>query len=144
MQRKICQRLSICVLVLIANACTINIGEKSARRKCYLNHIGTYVVDTNTIDSSKFHDWKVCRDFRITFKTDSTFFMNKRVPFFVDTYGMWDAGTCGFESSGTIKYFHSPVESQFGPYNSEAAFFSMLYFSNYDRQLNLLQFKKIK
>ena len=74
----------------------------------------------------KGYDFDSLINFRIVFKNDSTFQMNMKVDFFSDTIGKWDPGSCGFESSGSIRYYHSNEVQQFGVCQENDSFFTKM------------------
>ena len=89
---------------------------KEARQKCYLGQLGSYQFDTHkTIMGGNFSkDSARLSQLIITFNPDSTFHTNMIVPFLDDTLGYWDAGTCGFENWGMMRFEKYPHKIQFG------------------------------
>ena len=107
-------------------------SEKEAKNECFLNHVGEYQFDIQKTISEfgslgpYANDSLYLSDFRVFFKPDSTFYMNKKVNFFSDTIGRWESGTCGFESPGSLRYNSSPAIEQFGPCQVGDSFFTKL------------------
>jgi hypothetical protein len=59
----------------------------------FQNQLGTYILDIHkTVLGSYSKDSAVYKNLRITFKADSTFSMNMKVPFICDSIGRWNAG----------------------------------------------------
>lgn len=78
----------------------------------------------------------------IIFQPDSTFHANRLVPFLEDTVGVWDAGTCGFESSGKLRFKHTPVVIDFSPYNENDSMFAIIGSNGKDGRPHYYWFKK--
>lgn len=59
----------------------------------FKNQLGTYVLDIHkTVLGNYSKDSTGYKNLRITFKADSTFSMNMKVPFICDSIGRWNAG----------------------------------------------------
>lgn len=134
--------LLMILLCLLHSSC--DFGEANARKRCYLSQIGIYKFDTLKNNISEFKDIPHLDSFYIVFKPDSSFYMNRKVPFFTDTFGIWDAGTCGFENSGLLRYKNFPVEEQFGSCHQGDSFFTIQSPYKEHEQSYFLWFKKIK
>ncbi|MEO6549318.1 MAG: hypothetical protein ABIN94_15050 [Ferruginibacter sp.] len=123
-------RLLLPVYILSIGFSSCNYDQSKAERRCFLNQIGTYKFDVHKTVMNAGNLGVYSKDsfklekFRIVFKADSTFYMNMKVDFFSDTCGYWKSGACGFENPGTIKYYNSPVEEQFGPCAIGDSFFT--------------------
>lgn len=78
----------------------------------------------------------------IIFQPDSTFHANRLVPFLEDTVGVWDAGTCGFESSGKLRFKQTSVVIDFSPYNENDSMFAIIGSNGKDGRPHYYWFKK--
>lgn len=123
-------KFSWSVYVLCIGFISCNYEESKAEKKCFLNQIGVYKFDAQKTIMNAGNLGLYAKDslrltkFFIVFKSDSTFYMNMKVDFFSDTIGYWKSGACGFENPGTVKYYNSPVEEQFGPCAIGDSFFT--------------------
>lgn len=106
-------KFSLAILVLVVSC---GLSEEEARNRCKISHAGSYVLDTTRTERALLATDSVgTKGLIIIFNTDSTFYTNMRVAFLDDTCGFWDAGTCGFESSGKLYFKHSPHIISFAP-----------------------------
>ena len=128
---------------LFCNSCAL---KKSKTTKCFQGQIGKYMFDEKkTIEQSgTLGGYDTLKYFRIEFRNDSTFQMNMVVDFFSDTIGIWDPGSCGFESSGSIRYHHSKEVQQFGVCQENDSFFTKMSPFKAKHGTITLWFKKIK
>jgi hypothetical protein len=70
-----------------------NIASREGRKKNFREQIGTYVLDVHkTALGDYYKDSDMYKKLRITFRADSTFSMNMKVPFICDSIGRWNAG----------------------------------------------------
>ncbi|HET9824145.1 MAG TPA: hypothetical protein VFP87_02360 [Chitinophagaceae bacterium] len=66
---------------------------QAGRKKAFQEQLGTYVLDVHrTALGGYSKDSDAYKKLQITFKADSTFTMNMRVPFIFDSVGTWKAG----------------------------------------------------
>jgi len=67
--------------------------DRNAKLAIFQNQLGKYVLDINrTLLRSYLKDSSKYQNLFITFKSDSTFIMNMKVPFMHDSIGTWIAG----------------------------------------------------
>jgi hypothetical protein len=93
--------------------------EVDARKNCFYNNLATYRFSSKEtiLGEAYTKDSALLSTLRITFLPDSTFHTNFKVSFSDDTVGWWNAGTCGFESFGTMGFYSSPHKISFSPGN---------------------------
>lgn len=82
-----------------------NEDKNQAQLKNFKKQVGTYVLDMRRTslgpyqkDSSKY------KNLQITFRMDSSFIMNMKVPFFFDSIGRWNPAGGGLEDWGWVYY----------------------------------------
>jgi hypothetical protein len=120
-------------------------SESEARYKCSDGQIGKYRFDVSQsiIDSTTKEKWETLSGLEIVFEKDSTFYTNKMAFFLDDTVGRWDAGTCGFESAGKIKFLSSPHEINFSPSRSDSFFTIQGKYSNRLKKSQQYYFRRL-
>ncbi len=111
-------------------SCASNLNDNN---NCFYSQIGRYKFDKEkTLKESgslgKFsNDHFLLDSFEIVFKSDSTFYMNRKVSFFTDTIGKWNSGDCnGFENSAILSYYSSKAVEQFGVCHPSDSFMTRL------------------
>ena len=73
--------------------------------------------DAKTINWRDFsNDSNKIEDYVISFESDSSFYANMKSSFLDDSFGTWNAETCGFESWGELHFLSNPHEIQFAQY----------------------------
>lgn len=91
-------------------SCTDN-DYQEGRIITFKQQVGTYQLDIQKTDLSTYKpDSNFYKSVIITFNDDSTFILNKKVPFLYDSTGTWDAGN-------TLEWSYMYFKSF--PYNNE-------------------------
>jgi hypothetical protein len=68
--------------------------SQEGRTKNFREQLGTYILDINKTQLGTYEkDSNIFKKLTITFKADSTFYMNLKVPFIYDSVGRWNAGS---------------------------------------------------
>ena len=90
-------------------------GDMRIARGRFEKQLGTYVLDIYKTDLGIYKkDIDLYKDLKITFKADSTFIMNLRVPFIFDSIGRWEAGGAGLEDWNWMYYkSNKKIRTQF-------------------------------
>lgn len=90
-------------------------GNKQAAKKRFSEQIGTYCLDIKKTKLGTYNkDVTLYQKLRITFKPDSTFSTNMRVPFLYDSIGKWESGGGGLEDWNWLSYkSNSNIRTQF-------------------------------
>ena len=83
----------IITAILVAWYFWYDYGNRQAAMKRFKDQVGTYFLDIRKTDLGVYSkDSALYQKLGITFKADSTFSMNMRVPFVFDSAGRWEAG----------------------------------------------------
>ncbi|MGF6849421.1 hypothetical protein QFZ51_004656 [Chitinophaga sp. W3I9] len=130
-------------LIISISIYSCGLSEVEARKKCHINQVGKYLYNaSNDALRQKSNDSTHFAGLVIIFQPDSTFHTNRSVPFIEDTVGLWDAGTCGFESSGKLQFKNTPVVIDFSPYNENDSMFAIIGPKGEDGRSQYYWFKK--
>lgn len=132
-------------LIISVSIHSCGLSEVEARKKCHSNQVGKYLYNaqSNTL-GQKSNDAMHFAGLVIIFQPDSTFHTNRSVPFIEDTVGIWDAGTCGFESAGKLRFKNTPVVMGFSSYNENDSMFAIIGPNGEDGRPQYYWFKKQK
>lgn len=116
---------------LIASVATFCIwywyASNEGRKKNFRGQLGTYILDIHKTalgDYSK--DSNIYKNLHITFKADSSFTLDMKVPFIYDSIGKWKAGNM---KEWNYLYFRGDmkINAQFTrPYEADSAIFFLI------------------
>ena len=82
-----------------------NYKDNQAAKRRFKEQIGVYSLDIKKTKLGTYSkDGALYRQLRITFKSDSTFSTNMRVPFLYDSIGDWISGGGGLEDWNWLSY----------------------------------------
>lgn len=103
-----------------------NIGSQRAKKINFQNQLGSYKLDFSKTDlGSYIKDTALYRNLTLTFKKDSTFILNFKVPFIYDSAGKWIASGNDLDDWNWI-YYHrnNNIRTQFTQVNfSDSTFY---------------------
>ena len=125
-------------------------SNEKTRQDCFWGQVGKYRFDfyKTKAESGKLNLQKIdsiaMKELIIEFRSDSTFFMNRKVSLFYDTVGKWDAGSCGFEDPGILEYYASSIKQQFGACRLTDSFFTILSRESNQQNSKTFWFKKMR
>jgi len=101
----------ICCFLLECYSC----GDQDGRIATFNQQLGTYKLDIEQTDLGTYKkDSNFYKDLFITFSADSSFVMNKKVPFLYDSIGTWVAGNVSEWCWMRFKSFPYPNERNTG------------------------------
>jgi hypothetical protein len=82
-------------------------------RQVRLNHTGTFKIDMEKTDFGFYNDKRDSyQDLEVTFQEDGKYFLNKQVPFVIDSTGNWIPSESGFDKFGEISYSNTTYKTQ--------------------------------
>lgn len=136
------------VLVVVLVYFRLDYLHRKASENRFIHQLGKYQIDLKkTIVGESNYDLSKYADLEIVFRKDSTFELNKDVPFFLQSKGEWLTGDADIESWNTLFFKNiSGSEAQFSnTWSSDSIFYIKYPKAKYgSNTIPELYFKKIQ